>query len=223
MEQRREEMTESRQRGLFDSAEEVIPTLNASATGIVEGLVYVPGLLSAEAQGQLLREIDSQPWITELRRRVQHYGYRYDYRSRSVDHSMRIGELPVWALTVAALLQGHGLLSRPPDQVIVNEYEPGQGISNHIDCEPCFDSNIVSVSLGSACVMNFTRRSDGETVPVLLEAGSAVVLTGEARYGWMHGIPARKKDTFGGRIFARSRRVSLTYRKVILPEDASIG
>jgi alkylated DNA repair dioxygenase AlkB len=45
--------------------------------------------------------------------------------------------------------------------------------------------------------MNFTHRSTGEVVPVLLEVGSAVILTGEARYGWMHGIPARRKDTRG--------------------------
>jgi len=27
---------------------------------------------------------------------VQHYGYRYDYKARTIDHSMRLGELPQW-------------------------------------------------------------------------------------------------------------------------------
>jgi alkylated DNA repair dioxygenase AlkB len=216
-------MTEIRQRNLFDSHDELIPPTNRAAIALIEGLVYVPNLLAPVAQAQLLREIDAQHWMTVLRRRVQHYGYRYDYRSRSVDRSMRLGDLPAWAVTVADLFQGRGLLARSPDQVIVNEYEPGQGISNHIDCEPCFDDNIASVSLGSPCVMNFTRQSTGEVVPVLLEAGSAVILTREARYNWMHGIPARKKDTFDGRSFTRSRRVSLTFRKVILREDKTSG
>jgi alkylated DNA repair dioxygenase AlkB len=216
-------MTDIRQRGLFDAEEVAAPPVNAAATSLIEGLVYVPDLLAPPAQAQLLREFDAQPWMTDLRRRVQHYGYRYDYRSRSVDRSMRLGDLPPWAVGVAELLRERGLLNRAPDQVIVNEYEPGQGISNHVDCEPCFDANIISVSLGSPCVMNFTRLGTGEAVPVLLEAGSAVILTGKARYDWMHGIPARKKDTFQGRSFARSRRVSLTFRKVILHEEDASG
>jgi alkylated DNA repair dioxygenase AlkB len=216
-------MDDYRQRELFDTADEAVVGINAFSVARVAGLVYVRVFLPAEAQDRLLQEIDAQPWMSDLRRRVQHYGYRYDYRSRSVDHSMRLGELPPWAVSVADLLQRQGLLCRPPDQVIVNEYQPGQGISNHTDCEPCFDGTIVSVSLGSHCVMNFTNCSTKEVVPVLLEPGSVVVLTGQARYEWMHGIPPRKRDTFGGRTFSRSRRVSLTFRKVILVDEPQVG
>src|SRR5207248_2739382 len=92
----------------------------------------------------LLRHIDGNEWMTDLRRRVQHYGYRYDYRSRSVDYSMRIGELPPWAAEVAAKLLSEQFFTERPDQLIVNEYEPGQGISNHIDCEPCFTGVVAS-------------------------------------------------------------------------------
>jgi alkylated DNA repair dioxygenase AlkB len=212
-------MADFRQRDLFDAVDDRQHRANATAVARVRGLVYVPALVPRDAQARLLQEIDAWPWITDLRRRVQHYGYRYDYRSRSVDQSMRLGDLPAWALVVAEALQRRGLLPRLPDQVIVNEYEPGQGISNHVDCEPCFDGNIASVSLGSACVMNFTSRATGEVMPVLLEPGSVVVLTGEARYDWMHAIPARKTDTFEGRTFPRSRRVSLTFRKVILRDE----
>jgi alkylated DNA repair dioxygenase AlkB len=216
-------MTDPTQREMFEGTDEAGPCTNAAALARIEGLAYVPDFLSPEAQARLLRAIDSMPWWTELRRRVQHYGYRYDYRSRSVDPSLRLGELPAWAVAVADVLRERELVPRPPDQVIVNEYEPGQGISNHIDCEPCFDGHVASVSLGSACVMNFTRCAPGEVVPVLLQPGSVVVLAGEARYAWMHGIPARKSDTFGGRTLARSRRVSLTFRKVILRDERPGG
>jgi alkylated DNA repair dioxygenase AlkB len=216
-------MADIRQRDLFDAVEGSQPRTNATAAARVQGLAYVPEFLPPDVQARLLLEIDALPWRTELRRRVQHYGYRYDYRSRSVDRSMRLDDLPAWAVAVAETLQERGLLPWPPDQAIVNEYQPGQGISSHVDCEPCFDGNIASVSLGSACVMNFTSRATGEVVPVLLEPGSVVVLTGEARYGWMHGIPARKTDSFEGRTFTRSRRVSLTFRKVILREEETTG
>ena len=70
--------------------------------------------------------------------------------------------------------------------------------------------------------MNFPSKESGEVIPVFLEPRSLVVLKGEARYGWMHGIPARKNDDVSGRTVRRSRRVSLTFRKVILSESASL-
>ena len=135
---------------------------------------------------------------------------------------MRIGELPPWAGEIGRRLLAEEYITELPDQLIVNEYEPGQGISNHIDCEPCFTGIIASLSLGSSCVMNFTSKESGEVIPVFLEPRSLVVLKGEARYGWMHGIPARKSDDMAGRTVRRSRRVSLTFRKVILSESASL-
>lgn len=41
------------------------------------------------------------------------------------------------------------------DQLIVNEYEPGQGINPHIDNIKLFKSDIASLSLGSDCIMIF--------------------------------------------------------------------
>jgi alkylated DNA repair dioxygenase AlkB len=215
-------MTDSnsfRQRDLFVDAECGGPT-PAEGYSRVEGLCYVPDFVTADEHDFLVQQIDASPWITDLRRRVQHYGYRYDYRSRSVDYSMRIGELSPWSVEVAERLLADQHFVERPDQIIVNEYEPGQGISNHVDCEPCFTGVIASLSLGSACVMNFTNKSSGEVVPVFLEPRSLVILKGESRYGWMHGIPPRKSDVFAGRTYRRSRRVSLTFRKVILHESA---
>ena len=43
------------------------------------------------------------------------------------------------------------------DQMIVNAYEAGAGISAHIDLS-AFDDAIVAISLGSTCVMQFCRK-----------------------------------------------------------------
>ena len=51
---------------------------------------------------------------------------------------------------------------------------------------------------------------------LLLECGSLLVLAGASRYNWKHGIPARKSDKLGGQSLWRSRRVSLTFRTVII-------
>lgn len=101
-----------------------------------------------------------------------------------------------------------------PDQLIVNEYQPGHGISAHIDCEPCFKNTIVTVSLGSVYEMDFISLESGEVRSTVLELGSALILENDSRYQWMHRIKARKSD----HKVARGRRVSLTYRNVILSE-----
>jgi len=94
----------------------------------------------------------------------------------------------------------------------VNEYERGQGITAHVDCEPCFKNTIVTVSLGWVYEMDFISLDTGEVRSTLLELGSALVMRDEARYRWMHRIKARQSD----RGIPRERRVSLTFRNVIL-------
>jgi alkylated DNA repair dioxygenase AlkB len=104
-------------------------------------------------------------------------------------------------------------VARPFDQMLVNEYLPGQGISLHRDYEP-FDRTVVSISLLSACVMDFRRVADGRRESLLLEPRSLLVLSDEARYEWEHGIAPRKKDRWRGGPVPRSRRVSVTFRQV---------
>jgi len=184
----------------------------------VPGLRYRAGYLTQGEQDQLLRAIDQQPWITDLKRRVQHYGYRYNYTHRSIDQEMYLGPLPDWAHMLAERLQRDGFVGCVPDQLIVNEYLPGQGISGHVDCVPCFGDTILSLSLASSCVMMFTRVRSTEKVEMLLAPGSLVVMQGESRYNWKHSIPLRKTDVYQGLTIPRSRRVSLTLRNIIVEQ-----
>lgn len=192
--------------------------MNAPTTSTLEriaGLTTISDYLSPSEHDQLLNLIDQQPWLTDLKRRVQHYGYRYDYKSRSVDPSMYLGPLPKWIAPLARRLHHDELIRKIPDQLIVNEYEPGQGIASHVDCIPCFGDTIISITLGSACVMTFTNIKTQEEIPVLLEPRGLIVMQGEARYDWKHGIALRKSDIFQGQIIKRGRRVSLTFRSII--------
>jgi alkylated DNA repair dioxygenase AlkB len=181
----------------------------------IPGLRYISDFITPAEEKDLLGKIDAGVWLTDLKRRVQHYGYKYDYKARRIDVQMRLGALPDWIAAVALKIHASGCFENHiPDQVIVNEYEPGQGIAPHIDCEPCFTDTIVSLSLQSAAIMEFSKG--GETIPYLLKPRSIVVLTGEARYDWTHAIPPRKKDNFQGLVCLRKRRISLTFRKVIV-------
>ena len=76
---------------------------------------------------------------------------------------------------------------------------------------------IVSLSLGSGCIMDFTKKRDKTTkIPVWLAPRSIIVLRDEARYEWLHGIAPRKSDQWEDQTYERKRTVSLTFRRVIL-------
>ena len=192
-------------------------TKNKEAIDEICGLQYIENYITEFQHKWLLDEIDKHEWLTDLKRKVQHYGFKYDYKARKVNYDMRIGELPEWLKRLSQKLHKDGHMPEVADQVIVNEYLPGQGISGHIDCEPCFEKTIVSLSLGSSCVMDFTNKDDKtKKIPVWLAPKSLIVLGGEARYKWLHGIATRKSDEWNGHRYARQRRVSLTFRRVII-------
>ncbi|MEI7610475.1 MAG: alpha-ketoglutarate-dependent dioxygenase AlkB [Rhodospirillaceae bacterium] len=125
-----------------------------------------------------------------------------------------LGPLPDWLAPLARTLAAPAFLDAAPDQVIVNEYQPGQGIAAHVDCVLCFGPRIAIVSLGSPCVMIFTHLHSDARHDVTLEERSLTLLSGAARTDWQHGIPARKFDRVGGVMVARGRRVSVTVRTV---------
>lgn len=194
--------------------------VSASKTNLplqINGLQFVEDFITDIEHKELLNSINKCVWLSDLKRRVQHYGYKYDYRKRSLDYSMYLGEIPQWLTLIAKKIVDKGYMSTLPDQVIINEYRPGQGIADHIDCEPCFEDTIVSLSLGSTCIMEFKDKIDRKLKhEVLLKPKSLVVIAGDARYSWTHGIPAREKDKWQNEVLIRATRVSLTFRKVIL-------
>lgn len=182
----------------------------------INGLTYVPNFLTKLEENNYIKAINAEPWMSDIKRRVQHYGYKYNYKFRAIDYSMFLGQLPNWVLPMAHRLYAEKYIDVVPDQLIVNEYEPGQGIANHIDCEPCFGDTIISISLGSSCIMDFINVKTKQKIELLLEQGSLVVLTGEARYQWTHGIAQRKSDIYNGIRIDRKLRISMTFRKVII-------
>lgn len=178
----------------------------------IPGLIYHPHFVSRDEEFELMERIDRGEWSKSLARRVQQYGWRYDYRRRKLDASMRLGELPDWGASLARRLVTEGFMDAPPDQIIVNEYRGNQGITKHID-HPSFAEQVATISLLETWGMVFRFRDRKIEKP--LERGSVAVLTGEARYEWTHEIPKRKSEPVGeGRKRVnRGRRVSLTFRR----------
>ncbi|HZN14225.1 MAG TPA: alpha-ketoglutarate-dependent dioxygenase AlkB [Acidimicrobiales bacterium] len=186
---------------LYDRAEAPVP-----------GLVYRADFITERTERDLVEHIDGEVWMDGMSRRVQHYGWRYDYKARRVTPEQYLGPLPAWLDSVGRRIAELGLMS-VPDQVIVNEYEPGQGIAAHTDCIPCFGPTVAMVSLAGDVQMDF-ESPDGDVVPRLLRQRSLVALSGPARSSWKHRIAKRRVDPLYGT--HRHRRISLTFRTVVL-------
>lgn len=183
----------------------------------ISGLEYLSDFLDKEQEKKLLHQIDQQPWITELDRKVQHYGARYDYKKGNLDRDKIVPKIPSFLTTLVYDLIEECGLSDAPDQLIVNEYLPGQGIFEHVDSPVAFRDTIIMISLNSTCVMDFIplKEEYGIKQSLLLERGSLLKITDDARYKWKHAIPKRKKDIWQNHEFIRQRRVSLTFRHIL--------
>lgn len=184
----------------------------ASMPNRIPGLDYYPVVLSPNESAGLIEHIDAQPWDNELRRRVQHFGYRYSYKSRQTGVE-RAEPLPDSLNIIVNRLIEMRLFDAVPQQAIINEYQPGQGITAHTDAR-CFGDKIVSLSLLSPCLMLFTDRHSAARLELDLAPSSLLVLTGAARYEWRHGIAARKSDCIAAQKRRRARRISVTFRNV---------
>ena len=182
-------------------------------------------------------------WQTLARRRVKHFGHRFDYSTRAVGEGESPPPLPLFLARLASrfaslpacaeALADEGVTSGF-DQVTANEYQPGAGIAPHVDTHSSFHAPVLSLSLGSDAVMEFRRprgegggdcdAGDGGEVGgggelgavrrVLLRRRSLLVMAGEGRYAWHHYIPHRKADLVGEELRPRGTRVSLTMRAV---------
>lgn len=181
------------------------------------GLVYVRDWLTVVDQNEIVQEIDAQPFGAQIARRVQHYGFRYDYFEASVQATGSAPPIPPKMQVLAARLVDDGYFVKAPNQVIVNEYLKDQGIGAHID-RISFGPEVATVSLLEAWPMTFRSR-DGQAMDVLLEVGSLAVMTGPTRYEWTHQIKPRKFDAHTGIKVERVRRLSLTFRTVVNLSD----
>ncbi|KAJ8602346.1 hypothetical protein CTAYLR_004230, partial [Chrysophaeum taylorii] len=177
---------------------------------IAAGFSIRNDFVTRDEEALLLREIDSRPWDKTLSRRTQHYGWRFDYRTKSCVPA----EAPIPAAFGAVLKrplpeipwQGLGRA-----QCTVNEYEPGQGIAPHVDTHGAFDDGIVALSLGSGTALRvkpFPAGPNDATHCLWLERRSLVTYVGAARYAFTHGIVSRKGDLVDGIWRRRERRTA---------------
>ncbi|RDD44295.1 Alpha-ketoglutarate-dependent dioxygenase alkB-like protein 6 [Trichoplax sp. H2] len=153
--------------------------------------------------------------------------------------------LPNWLEAPAQKLSEHGIFgSKIPNHVLVNEYQPGEGIMPHED-GPLFYPTIATINLGSHIFLDFYHHlensndskdnEDGDTTnfkkrylaSLLLEPRSLLILKNDLYTNYLHGIQERTTDVVDekvvnikfcqsklGDVLTRKTRISLTIRHV---------
>lgn len=157
-----------------------------------EGWAYRAGLISTDEEDALVRTIAELPFAPfdfqgfRGNRRIVSFGGRYDF---SAGRLLQADPLPAFLEPLRAkAAEFAGLAPADLRQILVTEYAPGAGIGWHRD-RPQFDK-VVGVSLGSACVLRFRRKTGErwERTAAALAPRSAYLLDGPARTDWQHSI-----------------------------------
>jgi len=169
----------------------------------------------------ILEELDRREWkkitTSENSRKIQHYGFTYDYAARKSSNicepfpeciAALAQQLKDTCVELGIVAEGHEF-----NQCIVNDYQPGQGISKHIDIKQ-YGPVIGCFTIGSGAMMTFRIPDTNAQVNCYVKENSLYIMSGDARYKWTHEMASRKSDVVDGQKVARGRRVSITFRSL---------
>jgi alkylated DNA repair dioxygenase AlkB len=93
---------------------------------------------------------------------------------------------------------------------LLNLYHDGtEGMAWHSDGEPDLKKNgaIASLSFGAERKFSFKHKKTKETVSLLLEHGSLLVMKGSTQANWLHRLPPTTRVS--------KPRVNLTFRTIV--------
>lgn len=178
------------------------------------GLTVITEYITLTEELNLILCTRAQQWNKKLDRYTQHYGYEYDYNTKTLVGS--VPPIPSWIEKYSNRLVQDTYFKEKPDQVIINRYKEGESISAHIDHVKYFGNTIASISLGAPCTMIFQKANPNtleydainrDEVQLQLQPRSLVIMKDDARYKYKHSI---RKLLPGS-----TTRYSVTFRNVI--------
>jgi len=179
----------------------------------------VPGatlfrLLPEHVARDYFDKLMKEEWSHELVRDVIHYFYTYNYRDLN-EMPKKGPKPPQYIQDLTNVIYSMKLWGKMPSQIITNKYLPGQGIAPHVDHKRFFQDEISTLSLGSGIIMEFRQTVEPfRQVECYLPVGYILIMRGDARYGYTHGISKRKTDVINGQTVERGTRISITWRSL---------
>lgn len=183
----------------------------------LKGFYLVKDYLTPNEEQHLVNSINQMPWTVDYQRRLQYYNYRNEL-FKPFDLIPIPNKIPPFLEDLIDKLLMDKIIDEKPDQIIINEYLPGEGLKPHFDRKSYFKNVIVGISLESGITMEFTstKLDPPEKKKIYLPRRSVYVMKDDARNLWKHGIPGRKSDIVDGISIPRSKRISITFRTVNL-------
>eukprot|EP00664_Eupelagonemidae_sp_cell27_P007272 gene7272-6685_t len=177
-----------------------------------QGASYLPDFISSTEETMLLEEINAGSWAREegTGRPTQQYGYHYNFNARQLDRTAP--PFPARLDWLADRLHQQGIVSRKPNQGIVNQYEAEEGISPHRD-HHSFEDEIAVLSLLSPRTMAFINQDDrvAQQFGVPLRHGtlqylaprSLLLMRESSRWLWAHAFirELERASRFGRRSY----------------------
>jgi len=142
------------------------------------------------------------------KRKVAWYGdteYSYTYSNTTKQAQIWTPEL-LKLKTLVEELSGNRFNS-----CLLNLYHNGsEGMSWHSDDEKDMEKNsaIASLTFGAERKFSFKHRSTKQTLSILLESGSLLVMKGTTQSHWLHSLPKTTK--------VLSPRINLTFRNIVI-------
>jgi alkylated DNA repair dioxygenase AlkB len=180
---------------------------------------FGPVMGPREAQDYLRILLTTVPWRNDeaiiygqhivTARKVAWYGdvnYAYTYSGTTKTALAWTQEL----LALKSLVEGK--TGTAFNSCLLNLYHDGnQGMSWHSDDETSLGTTIASLSFGAERKFSFRHKRSGESVSLVLEDGSLLVMKGTTQTYWHHSLPKSKKIT--------APRINLTFRTMVLEES----
>lgn len=161
------------------------------------GFTYFPEFISQKQEEEILHILSGLSFSSfemhgvEARRKIIHYGMKYDFLSRTAKKS---GEIPLWLQDLKS--QVSKLLEKEVSQILVTQYPKNAPIGWHFDAPP-FES-LFGLSLKNPCrfLLRKGESSNVEKIEISLENRSGYIVSGEARTHWQHHIPPVKEERY---------------------------
>jgi alkylated DNA repair dioxygenase AlkB len=97
---------------------------------------------------------------------------------------------------------------------LLNLYHNGEeGMSWHSDDEKSLgkDTAIASISLGAERKFSFKHKKMAQSVSLLLEDGSLLLMKGSTQTNWLHSLPKSTR--------VKQARINLTFRSIVDQDD----
>jgi alkylated DNA repair dioxygenase AlkB len=141
------------------------------------------------------------------KRKMAWYGDRpFEYKYSNISRTALVWTEELIALK--AIVESH--TTETYNSCLLNLYHDGtEGMGWHSDDEKDLkkDGAIASLSLGADRKFAFKHKSDKQTLNVILEHGSILLMKGEVQSRWLHSLPKSTR--------VLKPRINLTFRTIV--------